>query len=182
LVDLVWTGPEAPEAPSRDTSVVVRELFSSATESVLVAGYAVYQGRDVFRALADRMEELPDLKVQMFLDVQRPHGDTTEDSELLRRFATRFRSNDWPGDRMPEIYYDPRSLEMDKGKKSSLHAKCIVIDSEKAFVSSANFTEAAQIRNIEVGVLIRSAYFASRLARHFKALADAGTLKPVPGI
>src|SRR5258708_2628929 len=40
-VDLVWTGPEAPGIANRDTSVVVRELFSSANEYVLVAGYAI---------------------------------------------------------------------------------------------------------------------------------------------
>src|SRR4051812_40425419 len=44
LIDLVWTGPEAPGIVNRDTSVVVREMFQGARESVLVAGYAVYQG------------------------------------------------------------------------------------------------------------------------------------------
>ena len=35
----------------------------------MVAGYAVYQGRHVFRALADRMDGLPALKVnESFLD------------------------------------------------------------------------------------------------------------------
>jgi hypothetical protein len=45
IIDLVATGPEAPGAAVRDTSVVVRELFAHARESVLVAGYAVHQGR-----------------------------------------------------------------------------------------------------------------------------------------
>ncbi len=182
LIDLVWSGPEAPGTASRDTPVVVRELFSTATQFVHVAGYAVYQGREVFRELAKRMEELPALKVQMFLDVHRAHGDTAKDSEILSEFARRFKTREWPGNRMPDIYYDPRALDMDQSKKSSLHAKCIVIDRACAFVSSANFTEAAQIRNIEVGALIRSAHFADTLARHFEALADAGILQPVPGI
>ena len=45
LIDLVTTGPEAPGTNNRDTSVVVRELFAHAQQSVLVAGYAVYQGQ-----------------------------------------------------------------------------------------------------------------------------------------
>lgn len=175
-VDLVWTGPESPEAPSRDTAVVVRELFLRAERSVLVAGYAVYQGREVFKALADRMEERPDLRVEMFLDIQRAHGDTTVAGDLVRRFAQRFKTREWPGTRLPEVFYDPRSLEMDRAKKTSLHAKCVVIDAETAFVSSANFTEAAQQRNIEVGALIESPSFAARLAHHFHALAAAGQL------
>ena len=72
LIDLVWTGPEAAGIVNRDTGVVVRELFQNARESVLVAGYAVYQGHMIFKTLADRMDESPQLNVQMFLDVQRP--------------------------------------------------------------------------------------------------------------
>ena len=180
VVDLVWTGPEAPEAPSRDTGVVVRELFMSAREYVLVAGYAVYQGKEVFRALAERMDACPELKVEMFLDIQRGHGDTTISEELVQRFAQRFRMKEWPGQRMPDIYYDPRALEMDRTKKAALHAKCVVVDRSVAFVSSANFTEAAQNRNIEVGALIKSPSYAARLVHHFQALAAAGLLCPIP--
>src|SRR5258706_47437 len=32
-IDLVWTGPEADGVPSRNTSVVVREMFATAGES-----------------------------------------------------------------------------------------------------------------------------------------------------
>ena len=71
-IDLVTSGPEAPGITNRDTSVVVRELFAHAKNSVLVVGYAVYQGQHVFESLANRMEELPDLDVQFFLNVSRP--------------------------------------------------------------------------------------------------------------
>jgi phosphatidylserine/phosphatidylglycerophosphate/cardiolipin synthase-like enzyme len=150
-------------------------------EHVLVAGYAVHQAREVFRGLAERMAEIPGLRVQMFLDVQRRHGDTTKDSEILREFSQRFKNKEWPGDRMPEVYYDPRALQVNTTKKASLHAKCIVVDRRVAFVSSANFTEAAHVRNIEAGALIRSTHFATKLSRHFVSLAEAGLLKLLPG-
>ena len=178
-IDLVWTGPEVPGTANRDTGVVVRELFSSARESVLVAGYSIHQGRGVFRSLADRMAAIPCLSVRLFLDVQRPHQDTTPAEALLAKFARRFREKEWPGDTFPHVFHDPRSLELDTQKRSSLHAKCVVVDREVAFVSSANFTEAAQVRNIEAGVLIRSPMFANRLAQHFETLATAGILLPV---
>ncbi len=181
-VDLVWTGPEAPGIANRSTSVVVRDLFSNATKHVLVAGYAIYQGREVFRALADRMAQFRDLKVRMFLDVQRRHRDTTKDTEILRESAHKFKTVDWPGGLLPEVYYDPRSLESDAAKRSSLHAKCIVIDRKVAFVSSANFTEAAQLRNIEVGALIQSERFAAGLVEHFEALAEAGVLRALANL
>ena len=175
-VDLVWSGPETPGIANRDTGVVVRELFANANEYVLVAGYAIYQGREVFRALANRMTQLPELKVRMFLNVHRGHRDTTKDFELIREFAHKFKTTEWPCGRLPEVYYDPRSLEADQAKRSSMHAKCIVIDRKLAFVSSANFTEAAQVRNIEVGALIKSERFAIRLVEHFDALGSAGLL------
>jgi phosphatidylserine/phosphatidylglycerophosphate/cardiolipin synthase-like enzyme len=83
------------------------------------------------------------------------------------------------GERLPQLYYDPRSLDTEAVKRSSLHAKCVVVDRRVALVTSANFTEAAHKRNIEVGSLIRSERFAARLAGHFEALADAGLLKPL---
>lgn len=179
-IDLVTTGPEAAGVTNRDTSVVVRELFANARNSVLVAGYAVYQGRRVFQALADRMQQLPGLRVKMFLDVQRPHGDTTAASELVRRFAERFKDLEWPKDRpLPEVFCDPRSLETATDKRTSLHAKCVVVDMLHVFISSANFTEAAHERNIEVGLLIRSDWLAERVVRHFDALLAEGLLIPV---
>jgi phosphatidylserine/phosphatidylglycerophosphate/cardiolipin synthase-like enzyme len=179
-VDLVWSGPAAKGLANRDTGSVVRELFNSATEEVLLAGYAVHQGRDVFRALAERMDAQPALRVRMFLDIQRHLGDTSPSSLLLSEFAHRFRTREWPGGRLPEVFHDPRSLALDTEKRSSLHAKCLVVDRQTAFVSSANFTEAAQERNIEVGVLIRSRTFAEQLAGHFEALAVQGALLPLP--
>jgi hypothetical protein len=86
LVDLVNTGPDVVGF-NRDTGVVVRELFANATKSVLIAGYAIYQGQQVFHSLAERMRQLPSLDVTMFLDIQRTSGDTSATGELVRRFA-----------------------------------------------------------------------------------------------
>jgi phosphatidylserine/phosphatidylglycerophosphate/cardiolipin synthase-like enzyme len=154
-------------------------LFQNARESVLLAGYAIYQGQEVFRTLAGRMAEVPSLRVRMFLDIQRKLGDMTPADTILKDFAWRFLEREWPGDRLPEVFYDPRSLSPDADKRSSLHAKCVVVDQRVAFVSSANFTEAAQERNIEAGVLIHSETFATSLAAHFETLATEGLLLPL---
>ena len=49
-------------------------------------------------------------------------------------------------------------------------------------VTSANFTEAAQERNIEAGVLVHDAGFARALRSQFEALVSAGDLRRVPGL
>jgi len=172
IVDLVTTGPDGTRLTTRDTGVVVAELFRRSCQSVLMAGYAVYQGRAVFQALGDRMKEKPGLSVRMFLDVQRG-SDTTAPEELVRRFLYRFRTTEWPeGAPLPEIYYDPRALSMNWKERAALHAKCVVADGVDVFVSSANFTEAAQQRNVEVGLLLRSAQLASKLTTFFENLVE----------
>jgi phosphatidylserine/phosphatidylglycerophosphate/cardiolipin synthase-like enzyme len=172
-IDLVTSGPEAPGIANRDTAVVVRELFAHAKKSVLVVGYAVYQGASVFEALAERMEKIPDLDVKLFLNIARPDHDTTKADILVSRYAQRFRDSQWPKDcRSPEVFYDPRSVAEDK--RSSLHAKCVVVDAQQVFVSSANFTKAGQERNIEVGLKIQSPWLAGRLIRHFQLLHECG--------
>jgi phosphatidylserine/phosphatidylglycerophosphate/cardiolipin synthase-like enzyme len=162
---------------NRDTSVVVRDLFAHAESDVLVAGYAVYQGQKVFQALAERMNDVPALKVRMFLDIQRPQTDTSATSEIVRRFAKRFVDQQWPpGGRRPVVFYDPRSLSADARERASLHAKCVVVDGMSVFVSSANFTEGAQHRNIELGLLTRSNALAEQIVHHFDCLVNDGHL------
>jgi phosphatidylserine/phosphatidylglycerophosphate/cardiolipin synthase-like enzyme len=63
-------------------------------------------------------------------------------------------------------------MEAEDSKPGSLHAECIAVDDQQVFVSSANFTEAAQDRNIEVGLLVRSAVRSERLTRFLEALVD----------
>jgi phosphatidylserine/phosphatidylglycerophosphate/cardiolipin synthase-like enzyme len=143
-----------------------------------VAGYAVHQGQQVFRELADRMVQHPQLRVKMYLNIDRKYGDSSAPAELLRAFSHRFRSALWPSKQpLPEVYYDERSVAVDQSKCVVLHAKCVVVDSRDLFVSSANFTEAAQKRNIEVGLLLRSPAMAARLVRFFEHLVEAGVLK-----
>jgi phosphatidylserine/phosphatidylglycerophosphate/cardiolipin synthase-like enzyme len=180
VIDLVTSGPESSSAANRDTAVVVRELFAAAEQSVLVAGYAVYQGQQVFQALADRMRERPSLSVRLCLDVRRPDGDTSSSQDIVRRFADRFRRTEWPADRpLPEVYYFLASSAEKPEDRASLHAKCVVVDRRVVFVSSANFTEAAQRKNIEVGLLLRTPWLAERIAGHFESLVAERVLLPV---
>ena len=184
-IELVWTGPEAPGTQSRDTSVVMRELFLSARSRILLSSYALSHATHLLAPLCQRMDREPDLSVRLFVHVARPRHDRSSESELLRRFADQFREKHWPGSRLPEVFYDPRTLaprEPGDTGTVSLHAKCVVIDEQVAFVTSANFTEAAQQRNIEAGVIVRQPGFAKSLVTQFERLVSAGKLQRVPGM
>jgi phosphatidylserine/phosphatidylglycerophosphate/cardiolipin synthase-like enzyme len=180
-VELVWTGPEAPGAASRDTLVVVTELFERARRSVLVAGYSVYDGRSVFRKLIQRMATDPALRVRMFLNIERKDWQRDLDARaVVEHYASHFLKYHWEGSRAPEVFYDPRSLLPEP--EAVLHAKCVIVDDELAFVTSANLTEAAQQRNLEAGVLVKSRALATQLRAQFEGLVAAEVLRRVPGI
>jgi len=178
-IDIVVTGPDAAST-ARDTAVVVRQLFGGMKERVLVVGFAVHQGRKVFRRLAERLDEGETLSARLCIEVGRSPTDTSLSSSIVSRFAACFVEREWPGKRLPQIYYDPRSLEPERPKRSALHAKCVVVDGAAALVTSANLTEAAQQRNIELGLLVRSAPVAAQIEQHFDSLIRNGVLVPLP--
>lgn len=81
-----------------------------------------------------------------------------------------------------QVHYDPGSLAEPGTKRAVLHAKCVVADDTRAFVTSANFTEAAQQRNIEVGVLLHDAEVARSLVAKFEQFVAGGHLMSVPSL
>jgi phosphatidylserine/phosphatidylglycerophosphate/cardiolipin synthase-like enzyme len=70
-----------------------------------------------------------------------------------------------------------RYLRMLFARRAVLHAKCIVIDGEAAFVTSANPTTAAYTKNIELGVVIRGGTIPGQIASHFSSLIQTGALR-----
>jgi phosphatidylserine/phosphatidylglycerophosphate/cardiolipin synthase-like enzyme len=179
LFDLVLSGPDLPGVPTADTAAVMRTLIGQATREVILVGYAVHDGRKIFEPLARRMEEIPGLAVTICLDIQRTWNDPTPSADLVARFARDFRTKHWPWPSLPALYYDPRSLETGEAR-ASLHAKCVIIDRSRALVTSANFTEAAQRRNVEAGVDLRHPPTAARLADYFAGLCRAGLFSRCP--
>lgn len=177
--DLVWSGPDVPGLHARDTRRVYEELLGSAERSIWACTYAFFDGPRAFEVLARRMDARPDLHVILLLNIQRGRGDTSTAEKVVRRFADHFWTKDWPGAARPSVYYDPRSLELD-GRVGVLHAKAVIADDEAVFVTSANLTEAALDRNIEIGLVIRDRALAASVSSHFRVLIERGLLHPLP--
>jgi phosphatidylserine/phosphatidylglycerophosphate/cardiolipin synthase-like enzyme len=169
LFDVVLSGPAVPGVPTSDTAAVMHTLLTHAEREVLLVGYAVYNGKKLFEPLADRMRDRPDLSVIMCLDIRRPPSDVRPATEVEASFARDFRERHWPWPQVPKLYYDPRSLETGPDR-ASLHAKCVIVDRSIALVTSANFTDAAQWKNVEAGVEIRHQPTVERLANYFGGL------------
>lgn len=180
LFDLVLSGPEVPGVPTVDTAATLQTLIENAHTEILLVGYTVHNGKKLFKRLAERMDSIPALRVVFCLDIPRRQGDTSLASEIVRRFTLEFINKHWPGTRLPGLYYDPRALAAKWKERASLHAKCVVVDRQVALVTSANFTEAAQRKNIEAGVVIRYEPLVIRLSDYFEALRSSGHLAPCP--
>lgn len=183
--ELVWSGLEILGSASRDTRIVIQELFKKAQHSVMIASYALdtrKKAKEIFGVLASRMEEFPTLSVRMFINVSRKYREEAPDLILVQQFSEMFRKEIWPGKRYPEVFYDPRSLVIDGEHRACLHAKCIVVDDEAVFITSANFTEAAQERNLEAGILLINPQIALQLRSQFETLVARNILRRIPGI
>jgi phosphatidylserine/phosphatidylglycerophosphate/cardiolipin synthase-like enzyme len=177
--DIVWSGPEVPGLHARDTRRVFEELLSTAERSIWASTYAFFDGPRVFDLLSRRMDARPELRVTLLLNIERKRGDTSAAEQVVRRFTERFWQKQWPGSARPRVFYDPRSIEAD-GPSGVLHAKAVVADDEAVLVTSANLTEAALDRNIELGLLVRDPALAVSVARHFQLLIDRELLRPLP--
>jgi phosphatidylserine/phosphatidylglycerophosphate/cardiolipin synthase-like enzyme len=179
VASLVWSGASEGEESTRDTRVVLDGIFERAERHVLIATYVVYEGTSVFARLAERLRQRPEIDVEVYLNLKRERDDDPEESddEHAARFVRSFRNKHWPADlALPAMYYDPEARKQ-AGKRVAMHAKCVVVDWRWAFVTSANFTEAAQERNIEAGVLLDHPKIAEALAARFRALRESGRLR-----
>jgi phosphatidylserine/phosphatidylglycerophosphate/cardiolipin synthase-like enzyme len=170
--ELVWTGPEAPAGAARDTAVVLRSLFEGARESVILAGYSFDHAREVLTPLHRSMRD-HGVRAKFFVHIPQIERGFAPDEHLATQLSG-FLAENWPfGEPRPRLYFDKRAL-LPGPPYYSLHAKCVVVDGARAFISSANFTQRALERNIEVGVLIDDASFASYLAGQWLGLIEAG--------
>ena len=174
--ELVWTGPEGPGGTARDTAVVLRELFEGAREMVLLAGYSFDHAQDVLAPLYGSMNRCG-VEARFFVDVPQITPARDGGDAHLAKYLGGFLASNWPfGHPRPRLFYDARAL-VPGPPFCSLHAKCVVVDGARAFVSSANFTQRGQERNIEVGVLIEEPGFARFLAGQWVGLVEAGIVR-----
>jgi phosphatidylserine/phosphatidylglycerophosphate/cardiolipin synthase-like enzyme len=171
--ELVWTGPEGHGSTARDTAIVLRELFESANDHVILGGYSFTHAQQVLAPLHRRMRD-HGVRATFFVDIKQPNVRTDPPERHAESALAGFVAANWPfGSPYPAIYYDRRALVPPR-PYSILHAKCVVVDAQRAFVSSANFTMQGQELNIEVGVLLNDAPFAGHLARQWLSLIEAG--------
>jgi phosphatidylserine/phosphatidylglycerophosphate/cardiolipin synthase-like enzyme len=178
-VELVWTGPEPSGATTRDTPRVLEHLFRDATSEVLLAGFSFDHGATLFAKLHDAMVSRK-VACDFFVDIpgDQRHVSDEHEQRLVTAHVAGFLKAHWPWRARPRFFYDPRRF--DPSVYASIHAKCVVVDSRYAFVTSANFTDRGQTRNVEVGLLVEDAHLATQLAAHLRRCTQQDIFRQVP--
>jgi len=180
-IQLVWTSPDEEGPHVRDTSVVVQQLLSEARESLWISTYSVFNGQEVFLPIEEAWSFRPELEVVLILNVPPDDKNGLYETAAVDKYAKAFWKYHWPWARKPAVFYDPRGPEKASGLPACQHAKCILVDGSTAFITSANFTESAQERNIELGVVFRdNPKVAASIRSKFESLIQDGFLKPLP--
>lgn len=157
-VEVVATGPATPAAPVRLTSQVVLNLIAGATQRITIVSFAAYKIPTVIAALEDAVAR--GVKVALILE----SPENLEGGGGAGAYAG-FATYRWPTGQRPT--------------GALLHAKAVVVDSRDVLLTSANLTNAAYDKHLEIGVLCRGGQVAAQVQKHFDNLIATGMLERV---
>ena len=178
-IQVVWTGPDQEGPAVLDTGVVARELLGQAQRSLLITTFSVSRNATTFEPVKAAMERNPDLGVTLVL-----HVDMCKHSlyggPAVAAFAKEFWTTKWPWPQHPKVFFDPRGVLEHPMDRALQHSKCIVADHARVFITSSNYTEAGQLRNIELGVVIQDKALAKRVEGQFGSLIAKQMLHRLP--
>ena len=171
ITELVWTGPPTPVVPVRRTEQVLCELIRCAERKLTITSFGIYQ--------VPRLVEDLDQAIGRGVTLRIVLGDRESHSaqeiehqrhQLGRVVGAGASLLQWLPERRPRD---------EQGRAGLMHVKVAVADSRITFLSSANLTEAALERNMELGALIRGGNLPVSIDRLIDALIESGELQAV---
>ena len=167
--ELLWTGPSpASQIPARRIDQVLYDLIGSAKREILLVTFAAHKISRLTDGLVKALNR--GVHVRLILEFEETsQGQLSMDA--LKAFPEVIRQR-------AQIYYWPldKRERNANGKPGKLHAKVAIIDNQ-VVLSSANLTDDAFNRNLELGTLFSSDEILQRLRWHFDSLCAEGTLK-----
>lgn len=152
-VEFVATLPANINSKFRKTISVVRQIILEAQKEILITGYAISEYFDeIFSVIINK--NLSGVNIKFFVDDNINNLSYMETIKNLK------------GLNNLELYKYQKNESL-----SSLHAKVIVVDNQKAFVSSSNLSYNGMVNNVEIGTIIRGAKV-REIDNLFKQLID----------
>lgn len=165
-LQLVWTGPTTESIPTRRTDQVLLDMINGAERELLIVSYAAYRIPELVVAMKVALVR----GVRILFIVEGMDAGTLK-FDGLTAFGKEVAEHS-------EIYYWPTLNRLcdAKGNRGALHAKCALADRRVLLVTSANLTEAALDRNMELGLNVCHGEAPLRVWSHFAALIRDGVL------
>ncbi len=167
--ELVWTGPSTPVVPVRRTEQVLCDLIRQAERRLTMTSFGIFQ----VPRLVEELELALARGVALRIVLGDRESHSTEEIDRQRQQLGRVVSTgasllQWPAERRPRD---------EQGRAGLMHVKAAVADSRVVFLTSANLTEAALERNMELGVLIRGGGLPAAIDRLIDTLVELGELQ-----
>jgi phosphatidylserine/phosphatidylglycerophosphate/cardiolipin synthase-like enzyme len=167
LTEIIWTGPANNRFPVRRLDQVLYDLISKAEKRIVLVTFAAHR----VRHLCDHLTQAVDRGVQLTLIVE---SEEESEGQLTRDAIEAFRKI--PAARTRLYYWPLAKRERNQaGRPGKLHMKCAIVD-DVALIGSANLTDDAFNRNMELGMLVREKATVETLAEHFRELIHRGVL------
>jgi cardiolipin synthase len=169
--ELIWTGPANNRFPVRRIDQVLYDLVSIARKRIILVTFAAHRVARLCEHLTSAVKRGVELSLIVESE-QESEGQLTLDAVTAFQNVPREHT---------QIYYWPiaKRERNQAGRPGKLHIKCAVIDNV-ALISSANLTDDAFNRNMELGMLVRDETAVIAIAEHFQELIHAGVLVQVP--
>lgn len=152
-VEIVSTTPVSFRTKNRKTYPVLKEMITSAQKNITLTGYSISDHFDDLLNLI-HLKSKQGITVELFLNNYNETKHIFKDINISNRSF--FKVYSYSG--------------IDGDEMASLHAKTMIVDERKVFISSANLSYHGMVSNIEIGVMIDSKTKALQVLDIFKEL------------
>jgi phosphatidylserine/phosphatidylglycerophosphate/cardiolipin synthase-like enzyme len=170
LTEIIWTGPANGRFPIRRIDQVLYDLVSDAKKRIVLVTFAAHR----VRHLCDLLTQAIDRGVDLTLIVE---SEDESEGQLTRDAMEAFRKV--PAAKTHLYYWPLAKRERNQsGRPGKLHMKCAIVD-DVALIGSANLTDDAFNRNMELSMLVREKATVDTLSEHFRELICAKILVAV---
>jgi cardiolipin synthase len=169
-VSVIWTGPSSNRFSARRTDQVLYDLLAKAEKRALIVTFAAHG----IRRFCDALGAAQGRGVHVTLLLETEDGSA---GQLSRDALAAFQG--LPLAEIEVLHWPRQARETNAaGRPGKLHAKCAVID-DMVVVGSANLTDDAFNRNMELGLVTTDPVLAEAIIDHFQELQAEGLLRRV---
>jgi phosphatidylserine/phosphatidylglycerophosphate/cardiolipin synthase-like enzyme len=170
-LEMLWAGPlPANQIPARRIDQTLYDLIANAKREILLVTFAAAKIERLTNELLKAAQR--GVPIRLILEFeQSSEGQLSYDA--LKAFPSALTT-------AAEVFYWPveKRGRNPAGRPGKLHAKLAIVD-DTALVSSANLTDDAFNRNLEVGVMVKSPEFLKTAKGYINSLIFNGILKPL---